>query len=1002
MASDVASLAVALHLNSATFKSQFQDALRTADSSAQQFNKKAQDDAKKTRAAFEGIGKGLSTVDAEFSKSSKNLNKRLTGLDEMRDVIANFSSGSSVGGSSFTTALISALSEGMTSALSNSTNSLKVQREAQIAFNEAQVEAAAAVIKNAQSTREEAVAKQNIAVKTIEAAKADRERAFALDEHFAKQAEINKQYGISASYEDEHAKNARTIQEANIAEAKAKSSLADATKTVLAADIAESEGKQRLMTSTRQLAVASRELTLGQRAAAAATGLLNGTMALMGGPIGVGIMAAAAAGTLIYTSLSKAQERADGFSKALQKSGMDAVMTAQQLQTLASSLGNTDATVKTVTDAVAAGFGGDMLTQVANLGHRMEEVEMSSDGLVGMLTNLKGDPLKAMQDLTDQGILLNESMIDQIATLDRQGRGTEATAILQKFALDAVEKKVKDQEDQVDGLAKTWKDLKNWFDGAFTKMGEAELLNAQAQAKMMGVDLPEIPDQEAIAKEAAKAAEERYQKEMQARQEITKRLKDETTLKGLIEAGTSKEEQRNKAMAVVNATLKKGTEEYDKAMAGISKKYADPKPKAYQDDEATRRLTSLRQEEAALRQQNEQTETLTQSEKKLLQFNQEIADLKEKKILTAGQKSILAQQDELRNQLQINASLDRANAQRKIALQLQQENQELFRSTLQLQQQYSNSVAQMTMSTAAYDQMVAEQQVRQTFMKERERLDKLYQDKTADGYKKQTAILDAEEQKQLDIIHNGAQRKADIEGSWTDGLSKGLQDWREDAQNEFAAVRNISLNAMNDMSDGLWNFVSKGKMDFKSFASSVINDIGRMITRMAVMNAVESAAGAMSGSSTGWISSLGSFLKGKSDGGYTGDGGKYDPAGIVHRGEWVVPQEVVKKPGMLNFLSQLTYGKGYADGGLVGGTVRNPASGSAVSTSNSSGLSLSLTIPIQVIQQGDSSGQGGQNMQQQQSFSSEVKTQIKGYVMEVLDRELGNGGVIDMRVRRGA
>ncbi len=45
---DVASLAVALHLNRATFHSQFADAMRQADGNAQQFNKKAQADAAKT------------------------------------------------------------------------------------------------------------------------------------------------------------------------------------------------------------------------------------------------------------------------------------------------------------------------------------------------------------------------------------------------------------------------------------------------------------------------------------------------------------------------------------------------------------------------------------------------------------------------------------------------------------------------------------------------------------------------------------------------------------------------------------------------------------------------------------------------------------------------------------------------------------------------------------------------------------------------------------------
>jgi len=58
-------------------------------------------------------------------------------------------------------------------------------------------------------------------------------------------------------------------------------------------------------------------------------------------------------------------------------------------------------------------------------------------------------------------------------------------------------------------------------------------------------------------------------------------------------------------------------------------------------------------------------------------------------------------------------------------------------------------------------------------------------------------------------------------------------------------------------------------------------------------------------------------------GGYTGHGGKWDPAGIVHRGEWVTPQEIVRQPGALAFLERFNrLGvralPGYADGGLVG------------------------------------------------------------------------------------
>ena len=41
-------------------------------------------------------------------------------------------------------------------------------------------------------------------------------------------------------------------------------------------------------------------------------------------------------------------------------------------------------------------------------------------------------------------------------------------------------------------------------------------------------------------------------------------------------------------------------------------------------------------------------------------------------------------------------------------------------------------------------------------------------------------------------------------------------------------------------------------------------------------------------------------LKGYSSGGYTGDGGKFEPAGIVHRGEYVVNSETTRDLGLNN------------------------------------------------------------------------------------------------------
>lgn len=759
MAADVASLAVALHLNSASFKSQFADAMRSADSGAQQFNRKAQADAKLTRQSYEGVGKGITGLDADFNKLGRTVDKRLTGLDEMRGLLASISAGSNVAGSSIANALVTSLSEGMSTALSNSVNGLKSQRQAQIEFTEAQVDAARGVIENARSLREEAIAKQNAAVKTIEAAKADRERAFALDEYYAKQAQVNKQYGLTVDYQEEHVKNSRTINEANLAEAKGKGSLAEATKAVLAADIAESNGKLQLATSTRNLAVVSQELSLGQRAAAASAGLLRGALAMVGGPVGLAVMAVAGVGTAIYTAFSRSQAEIDGFNKALQKSGQQSVMNVMYLQNLVSRLGDTAGAVKSVTAAVGAGFGGDILDQVAGLGTRMEEIGQSSDDLVTLLSSLSGDPLNALQKLTEQGILLNSSMVDQIVTLNRQGKTTEATALLQQAAMDDVSQKLKEQESQVGVLEGAWKSLKGFVADAFKTMGDAHMATAQAMAAGANVDL--TPTEDPAIKQREEA-EKLYQQRKKEREELTKRLKDENTLSGLMKAGVSREKERADAIALVNANYTKGTAEYTQAMAGVNKMYSEQKKareKAYSDDTATRRLQDLRQEEVVLRTQNDQTEQLTNSERKLLQFNQEVADLKEKRILTAGQRSLLAQETELRNQLQINASLDRANAQRKIGLQMQEQNQEMYRSTLQMQQEYSNRVAQMTMSSAAYDQMVAEQQVRARFAKLREDLELKMSDKNSDLYQRQTQKYAEEEAKQISVIQAGAQRK---------------------------------------------------------------------------------------------------------------------------------------------------------------------------------------------------------------------------------------------------
>lgn len=66
--------------------------------------------------------------------------------------------------------------------------------------------------------------------------------------------------------------------------------------------------------------------------------------------------------------------------------------------------------------------------------------------------------------------------------------------------------------------------------------------------------------------------------------------------------------------------------------------------------------------------------------------------------------------------------------------------------------------------------------------------------------------------------------------------------------------------------------------------------------------------------------------KGFAEGGYTGPGGKYTPAGVVHAGEYVTQKSSTARlqrehPGALDFINRTGRLPGFADGGLVGGAL---------------------------------------------------------------------------------
>lgn len=99
---------------------------------------------------------------------------------------------------------------------------------------------------------------------------------------------------------------------------------------------------------------------------------------------------------------------------------------------------------------------------------------------------------------------------------------------------------------------------------------------------------------------------------------------------------------------------------------------------------------------------------------------------------------------------------------------------------------------------------------------------------------------------------------------------------------------------------------------------------------------------------------LGGGLKGFAQGGFTGAGGRNEPAGVVHRGEFVIPAFSVQKLG-LGFLNQLAFGgniRGFQNGGSVSGVVGGGAKVSGVVYVVQRGKDLIGTIDLAKLSQG--------------------------------------------------
>ncbi len=167
----------------------------------------------------------------------------------------------------------------------------------------------------------------------------------------------------------------------------------------------------------------------------------------------------------------------------------------------------------------------------------------------------------------------------------------------------------------------------------------------------------------------------------------------------------------------------------------------------------------------------------------------------------------------------------------------------------------------------------------------------------------------------------------------------------------------------------------------------------------ATLQAALLGKGPLSGLFGGMGSGILGAIFGFSEGGYTGDGGKYQPAGVVHRGEYVLSKKAVSRIGVGN-LEALHRGAlaGYAEGGFVGSApaIRRPNL-TAANTNIAPTQNISISAPVTV---NGSAGTPEQNADLAGKLAKQMEQTMRGVVADEFRKQSRPGNMLNTRSRR--
>ncbi|EOP3628400.1 phage tail tape measure protein, partial [Escherichia coli] len=162
-----------------------------------------------------------------------------------------------------------------------------------------------------------------------------------------------------------------------------------------------------------------------------------------------------------------------------------------------------------------------------------------------------------------------------------------------------------------------------------------------------------------------------------------------------------------------------------------------------------------------------------------------------------------------------------------------------------------------------------------------------------------------------------------LRGSWMAGLKSGWSEWKESATDSMSQVKSAATQTFDGIAQNMAAMLTGSEQNWRGFTRSVLSMMTEILLKQAMVGIVGRIGSAIGGAFGGGASaSTGTAIQAAAanfhfaTGGFTGTGGKYEPAGIVHRGEFVFTKEATSRIGVGNLYRLM---RGYAEGGYVGG-----------------------------------------------------------------------------------